>query len=383
MNKLRSVIGLTLFLLSCSALSASSAQVLLPVKHGDKWGYINKSGQIVIKAVYDAAGMFAEGLAPVGKGKNDAMKYGYINTSGKMIIKPQFNSTSGFREGMASVTMKEQIGFIDKTGKLVIKPQFSFADDFHEGLTPVCTGTPRTAKYGYINKTGKMVVSKKFDSAGNFSQGLAPVAVGDKWGYIDKTGKMIIDMQFDEANSFSEGLAVVSTGRVYYKSEKTGKVDESIIMQEGKCGYIDKTGKIVIEPRFGYAQPFSDGLAAVMTGEMKPGRKWTWGYIDKAGKFVIEPKFPFAESFSEGVAAVCVGDFSIPSKDINDFPKWGYIDKTGKMVITPQFLGMHQGSFSGGAAMVSMQFLFSPDSHAGPSYIDKTGKFIWKDRNTR
>jgi hypothetical protein len=152
-------------------------------------------------------------------------------------------------------------------------------------------------------------------------------------------------------------------------------------MQEGKCGYIDKTGKVVIEPRFGSAYSFSEGLAVVMTGDMKPGQKWAWGYIDKAGKFVIEPQFAFASGFSEGLAAVCVGDFSTPAKEIEDFPKWGYIDKTGKIVITPQFSGLSQGNFSGGMAWVSLEFFPSPDSRRGPSYIDRTGKFIWKDRN--
>ena len=46
------------------------------------------------------------------------------------------------------------------------------------------------------------------------------------------------------------------------------------------------------------------------------------GFIDKIGKVVIEPKYPDAESFSEGLARVL--------KD-----KFGFIDKTGKVVIEP------------------------------------------------
>jgi hypothetical protein len=42
-----------------------------------------------------------------------------------------------------------------------------------------------------------------------------------------------------------------------------------------------------------------------------------YGYIDKTGKIVIKPQFDFAESFSEGLAWV-----SISGKD-------GYINKTG------------------------------------------------------
>jgi len=49
---------------------------------------------------------------------------------------------------------------------------------------------------------------------------------------------------------------------------------------------IDKTGKLVIQPQFDGAAPFSDGLAKVGMGKY-PDTKI--GYIDKTGKYVWEP----------------------------------------------------------------------------------------------
>lgn len=60
------------------------------------------------------------------------------------------------------------------------------------------------------------------DAYHNYSEGLANVRVADeanesnyycKNGYIDKTGKMIIEPQYDEGKSFSEGLAAVKIER--------------------------------------------------------------------------------------------------------------------------------------------------------------------------
>jgi hypothetical protein len=38
-----------------------------------------------------------------------------------------------------------------------------------------------------------------------FYEGLAVVRIGGKWGYIDRTGKYVINPQFDSAFPFFEG----------------------------------------------------------------------------------------------------------------------------------------------------------------------------------
>ena len=66
-------------------------------------------------------------------------------------------------------------------------------------------------------------------------------------------------------------------------------------------GYIDRTGKVVVQPRFGRAIPFSEGLAAAS----EPGGKW--GYIDSTGTYAIAPQYDTAAPFKEGLAAVQFG----------------------------------------------------------------------------
>ena len=138
-----------------------------------------------------------------------------------------------------------------------------------------------------------------------FPEGLAPVMIDGKWGFIDKTGKITINPQFDLARSFSEGLAPV-------------KID-------GKWGFIDKTGQFVINPQFVGSCDFSEGLAIVYVVK---GGTLKFGFIDKTGQYVINPQFDFAFDFSEGLAPVKIAE------------KWGFIDKTGQFVINPQFDGI-------------------------------------------
>lgn len=51
------------------------------------------------------------------------------------------------------------------------------------------------------------------------------------------------------------------------------------VKKDGKYGYIDTTGKIVVPPQWDYAQDFQDGIAMVMQGNKQ-------GYIDKTGKYI-------------------------------------------------------------------------------------------------
>jgi hypothetical protein len=57
-----------------------------------------------------------------------------------------------------------------------------------------------------------------------FSEGLATVELGNKWGFINRSGKMVINPQFDFADSFSEGLAKVIPGDEFYKINKQGQI---------------------------------------------------------------------------------------------------------------------------------------------------------------
>ena len=83
----------------------------------------------------------------------------------------------------------------------------------------------------------------------------------------------------------------------------------------GRWGYVDGTGRLVIECRYADARSFDDGLAAVQEPE------GLWGYIDTAGRAVVAPQFTVAGAFDDGMAWVQSGEL------------WGRIDKTGKTVI--------------------------------------------------
>jgi WG containing repeat len=74
-------------------------------------------------------------------------KYGYIDRSGKMVIPPQFKEAGSFSEGLAIIRLNDkEWGYIDTSGKLVINgEEFGLAREFSEGLAAV---TGKNDKYG-------------------------------------------------------------------------------------------------------------------------------------------------------------------------------------------------------------------------------------------
>jgi hypothetical protein len=59
--------------------------------------------------------------------------WGFVHKTGKLVIPAICEQVYGFREGMAVVKTGGKWGFIDKTGRMITEPMCLDADFFHEG----------------------------------------------------------------------------------------------------------------------------------------------------------------------------------------------------------------------------------------------------------
>jgi len=173
------------------------------------------------------------------------------------------------------VTQGGAYGAINKTGSVIIPANYYWLGGFNEGLCPAQRGYDTGC--GYIDTEGNVVI--EFNSswawAGKFSEGLARVRNTEgKYGFINTSGEVVIPFMYKNAGSFSEGLAWVIDRDVisYYDKEAT-------------TYYIEKSGEMAIET-LGYCSEFRDGIAETAAG-----------YIDKTGKVLI----PGGTELSNGV----------------------------------------------------------------------------------
>ena len=172
-------------------------------KTGFFWGFIDKKGKIIIrnKGFFPHASYFQDGMTVIdtrdSRGGEGDGHYGYMNKTGKVVIGMNYWDAYPFTEGVAFVGLPpgQHYRLINKTGKVVSALKFSRFKDFSEGLAAVsfCKYQADGEKclWGYINKTGKLVIPAKYSEAEPFNKGLATVTLNGKKIKIDKTGKAV------------------------------------------------------------------------------------------------------------------------------------------------------------------------------------------------
>ena len=162
-----------------------------PAKKDGKFGYIDKSGNMIIPPQFDRAMSFTEGLGRVAIGD----KQGYINETGDVVIPLQYAEAYPFSENLAGAKIENKFGFIDKSGEFVIAPQFDDVEHFSEERAAVLLNN----KWGYINKKGTYIAEPQFDKVWPFNDGIAPVNTGTTSGYINPDGKPIYAWEINTA----------------------------------------------------------------------------------------------------------------------------------------------------------------------------------------
>jgi hypothetical protein len=283
-----------------------------------KVGLVDDKGKAICKPIYDDIDQFTEGLAPVIING----KFGFIDKSGAIAIEPLFDGVACFSEGLAAAEVAQKIGFVDKAGKWTIKPKFDYVEGFSEGLCYVRSNkkdffidktgatafvtdgtsnpedspwTPRRSPSSLSPTDPAIPETPRFRNNGvfnaQFREGLAAMCLNGKAGYIDKTGKFAIAPKFEETRPFSEGLARVKLN--------------------GKFGFINKAGKFVIEPQLLQAFDFREGLAAVELTEQH------WTYINKKGKQLSTQSYYVAFPFKDKKAVVAVVDDKEKKSDLS------------------------------------------------------------------
>lgn len=347
-------------------LFTTLAQDLALVSEDGKFGYIDKSANYVIAPRFEDAKSFSDGLAAAEQDK----KWGFLNASGEWAIAPQYDKVKYFNSGYALVLKDDQWQYIDKQNQVLEIPATEDKlYDFEDGVAFWRNGD----KVGLLGTDGKLVLEPTYTSIKDIKNGHAKVEKNGLWGMIDTSGKEVIPTEYEDiGNTWSPNgvygkkngaYGIIHDGSFNPIEGATnvwifhGEAPLTYAEKDKKVGFVDSSGKWIIEPQFDKARAFTDGLAPVVVGK-------EWGFINAKGEMVIEPQYRDAEVFSDGRA---------PVKDKD----WGFIDTSGQLVIPMEYditaglaflFGNNEKGFIDGLARVKTK--------KGWGFLNKDGQLL-------
>lgn len=163
---------------------------------------------------------------------------------------------------------------------------------------------------------------QRFDKVSQFEEGMAAVERNGRAGYVDTTGRLVVGLDYDKARKFSNGRAVVCKG--------------------DKQAMIDRTGRLLTQFSWDHIGNVEDGVAVAYN---KVGQERHYALIDTLGS-VTPLEYAFCGDFRNGYAVAGVGKQTIetvheegfkPREEVTFEGKYGFITPDGRWAIPAQF----------------------------------------------
>jgi hypothetical protein len=222
-------------------------------------------------------------------------------------------------------------GFIDFQGNEIISPEFKERPSLAKNgifLLEQTKKDKRFFQFYRISDNKAKEIGDRWDTAHEFSDGLAAVVQENKYiQFINEDMKVVFTLdKIERAGNFFDGMV-------------------SIENSEGKWGFANKEGKIVIKPSYDEVSDFYDGKAVVTETKGKENEESNHFYvIDKNGEKLLnlKDKYSSVENATEGYFMV--------TETHDDEVEYGFIDITGEKIVKPKdyqnITTVHNGHFS-------------------------------------
>lgn len=314
-----------------------------------KWG-IRTKDEVIIKPQYDGIsnGDFYETIFGVytknpdlgkdykrikyrfGEGEN----LGYLDKDGKVVIDAKYGGTICL-DGMVQAykeeaDWREGMGVIDEDDNVIVDFKYEYVG--HDETTNIYWGSKYDKKnevsvYSYFDEKGKpLTLNKKYVCVSPVKNGL--VAIRDnktkKEGLANTDGKVLCEPKYGKIM-----IEKMSESKIPFK-DKADDIDtyDYTVDKEGRVGYLDEKGKVVIAPQY------NDGFGSE-TGEREDK------YFFENDRAIVHPETSYDENDK---------DYAHPENNLSLTQDigLGVVDGKGNYIIQPKYsniLRLKNGNF--------------------------------------
>lgn len=251
-------------------------------------------------------------------------RYGLMTSSGSIRIRNSNDWCGPYSSDgtLAPVQKDGEFYFADKNGYRYEVPLNGEKLEALGVLTDNMAPAKLNGKYGYVDSGFQHLSDFAWDASTQIQDGLGAVKQGDKWALINDKFELVTDYMYDDVKVDENGFFCVNS-RAFVKQNGSyqminakgdpvgeGGYEDAVpfvgsqptaVKINGKWGFADEDGVLVIEPQYENAGAFSNNLAPVETAS-------GWGYVNLENQLVIEADYLGAKSFCDGIAPVKNGN---------------------------------------------------------------------------
>ena len=305
-------------------LKGASDSIII-IKDG-KMGISNGLGEIIIKPEY-------KNILPLGENAtggyivvDENNKYGVVGRNKKVIIQPKYTDIKEVAGNDKYIVKDGNWKLVN--GKSDVLTEGSFDDIV--GINESNLVAIKDNKYGVIDTGGKTKIPYEYNYLEYAFSNYYIAYKSDKFGLIDLENKTQIEFQYEDMAYRSDAGILEAYNANYITDVYDKNLDKKVTGIVSEVNVTDGYIKIREDDDYKYYNFKFEPKAnnEILAGKTlylskKDGK---YGYIDKNGNVVVEHTYDDAtEQNAYGYSAI--------KKD----GLWGSIDKTGKVVANPQY----------------------------------------------
>lgn len=215
----------------------ANAQSLTKFIDGNRIGYKNEKGQIVIRPIYTYAGAFIDNTAIV----SDEIYYFLIDNQGKR-ISDNYTKLSYLGEKIFLGIKGKKKALIDIDGKIIQDASlYENIGIFNNGFAII----KKNSKSGVINCKGEETVPCTYDQISDIEDGYIRMQSAYQYGYFDKNYNIVVPCKYASKEQAANALEEYKNEFFSYFAKKTVEKELNSWQKKGEFEKIDTWKKRV------------------------------------------------------------------------------------------------------------------------------------------